>query len=46
MTSVILKKGQQEERLCCKMEGGEKGAKVFRKGGEEGASRGSRADKI
>lgn len=28
------------------MEGGEKGAKVFRKGGEEGASRGSRADKI
>lgn len=45
MTGVILKKGQQEEKLCCKIEGGEKGAKVFRKG-EVGASSGSRADKI
>jgi len=36
VTGVILKKGQREERLYCKMEGGEKGAKVFRKCSEVG----------
>lgn len=43
VTDVTVGKGQQEERKCHKIEGGERGDKVFRK---EGSSRGSRAVEI
>lgn len=43
VADVTVGKGQQEERKCHKIEGGERGDKVFRK---EGSYRGSRAVKI